>query len=500
MATAPHVNGFSWFAILRQQCYQGLRKNPREAHVQKIYEEIYQKWDEDILPQIEDYIRIPNKSPMFDREWEKNGYMDQAVNLVTEWCRAQKVAGMHMEVLKEPGRTPLIIITVPGIGTRNVLLYGHIDKQPEMTGWDDNKGPWIPVREGDKLYGRGGADDGYAVFSALTAIATLQKHGIEHSPCQIIVEASEESSSEDLPFYLEKHRDKLNSPDLVICLDSGCGNWETLWSTTSLRGVVVGDLELSILNEGIHSGTGSGAVPSWFDVASQLIGRLQDPVTGFARLGALKVEIPKQNVEQAKVAADLLGEALTDSFGFAAGVQSPRSEPFQLLLARTWRAAVSVTGADGLPPVANAGNVCLPKVTLKLSVRLPPTLDSAKATQAIKEALEVDPIHGVRAEFKNYDHASGWKAPAVAPWLHEAMTETAQEVYGKPAAYWGEGGSIPFMGMLGKSFPDAQFLITGVLGPKSNAHGPNEFLHIPMAKKVTASVASMLARHRQYRN
>ncbi|MFB3090454.1 MAG: M20/M25/M40 family metallo-hydrolase, partial [Gammaproteobacteria bacterium] len=204
-----------------------------------------QRWDESVLPELIKYIRVPNKSPMFDPDWQKNGYMDQVVDQFTAWIKDQEIAGLQLEIVRLGYRTPLIFIDIPGNGASEktddtILLYGHLDKQPEMSGWLEGLGPWTPVLDGDRLYGRGGADDGYALFACLTAIEALHEQAIPHARCVVIIEACEESGSPDLPHYMEALSDRIGTPDLVICLDSGCGNYEQLWCTTSLRGLIGG--------------------------------------------------------------------------------------------------------------------------------------------------------------------------------------------------------------------------------------------------------------------
>jgi acetylornithine deacetylase/succinyl-diaminopimelate desuccinylase-like protein len=167
------------------------------------------------------------------------------------------------------------------------------------------------------------------------------------------------------------------------------------------------------------------------------------------------------------------------------------------LLNRTWRPTLSVTGAQGLPRLEDAGNVLRPLTALKLSFRVPPTGDLAQAVGAIQKALEKDPPYGARVRFEVKGRASGWDAPATAPWLADAVQRASRTYFDRDAMSMGEGGTIPFMGMLGEKFPRAQFVITGVLGPHSNAHGPNEFLHIPTGKRVTSCVAQILHDHAQ---
>ena len=204
------------------------------SRAQKMIDEV---WNDTIVPELVEYIKIPNKSPHFDADWAGHGYMEDAVKLIAAWCRRQNIRGMTLDVVRLEGRTPLIFMEIEGHNEDTVLLYGHLDKQPEMVGWDEGLGPWKPVIKGDKLYGRGGADDGYAAFSSLTALMALQEQGIAHARCVVIIEACEESGSYDLPHYIDYLRDRLGTPSLVVCLDSGAGNYEQLWITPSLRGI-----------------------------------------------------------------------------------------------------------------------------------------------------------------------------------------------------------------------------------------------------------------------
>jgi acetylornithine deacetylase/succinyl-diaminopimelate desuccinylase-like protein len=452
-------------------------------------------WENDIVPQLVEYIAIPNKSPTFDPDWAEHGHMERAVTLIETWCRKQEIPGLSVEVVRLEGRTPLIYMEIPGEGDDTVLLYGHLDKQPEMAGWRKDLGPWKPVREGDKLYGRGGADDGYSAFASLTAIRAVHEAGRKHARCVVLIEGCEESGSFDLPYYIDHLADRIGQPTLVVCLDSGCGDYERLWSTTSLRGMVVGNLRVEILDEGVHSGDASGVVPSSFRIARQILSRLEDERTGAILPAELQAAIPEQRVQQAAAAAKVLGGAIHGKFPFVTGAKPTRSELPELVLNRTWRPALSVTGAEGLPPLDNAGNVLRPFTSLKLSLRVPPTADADRATAFVKALLEKDPPYGARVSFDGEGGGQGWNAPALASWLESSVAVASEAYFGHAAAYMGEGGSIPFMGMLGEKFPEAQFLITGVLGPHSNAHGPNEFLHIPTGKKVTCCVAQVLVDH-----
>lgn len=453
------------------------------------------EWDTSIIPTLEKFIRIPNKSPAFDTNWQQNGHMAKAVQLVSNWCLQQNIPGLQLEVVQLPNRTPLIYIEVPGQIDETVLLYGHLDKQPEMTGWIDGLAPWEPVIKGDKLYGRGGADDGYAAFASLAAIKALQTQNIPHARCVIIIEACEESGSYDLPAYIDALEERIGNPTLVICLDSGCGNYEQLWSTTSLRGLMAGVLSVELLSEGVHSGNGSGIIASSFRVIRQLLSRIEDENTGKLLLDELNTDIPHQRQKQAEIAADVLGAEVYDGFPTHSGVKPISNNLSELILNRTWRPALSIIGVEGIPDLANAGNVLRPKTAIKLSLRLPPNCDATKANTILKKVLEQDPPYGAKVSYIPEKASDGWNAPELAPWLAKAAEDASNLYFGKSAMYMGEGGSIPFMGMLGKKFPQAQFMITGVLGPHSNAHGPNEFLHIPTGKKLTACIAHVIAEH-----
>ena len=452
-------------------------------------------WEREIVPELTRYIRIPNKSPLFDPDWAAHGHMDAAVAQIEAWCRSRDIPGLQVEVVRLEGRTPVIFLEIPGDAEGTVLLYGHLDKQPEMSGWRPGLGPWEPVREGDKLYGRGGADDGYAAYASLAAVEAVRKHGGRHGRCLVLIEACEESGSYDLPYYMEALADRIGTPELVVCLDSGCGTYDRLWLTTSLRGIVVGTLRVDILTEGVHSGDAGGVVPSSFRIARRLLSRIEDERTGQVRLSALHAPIPPERADQAREAAAVLADGVAGKFPFVDGAGAQREDPTELVLDRTWRPSVAVTGQAGLPELTQAGNVLRPGTALKLSLRVPPSCDTAVAAQALQAELERDPPYGARVRFDLDTPGDGWEAPPIAPWLRTAVDEASQAFFGAPAVLMGEGGSIPFMGMLGERYPEAQFLITGVLGPASNAHGPNEFLHIPMGKKLTCCVADVLDAH-----
>jgi acetylornithine deacetylase/succinyl-diaminopimelate desuccinylase-like protein len=454
-------------------------------------------WDDEIVPALTDYIRIPNKSPAFDAEWEQHGYMEQVVEMFTAWAESKlkSFPGASLEVVRLKGRTPLIFIDIPGTAPGTILMYGHLDKQPEMAGWTEGTGPWQPVLKDNKLYGRGGADDGYALFASLAALLALKQQNIAHARAVILIEACEESGSPDLPFYIDHLGARIGSPDLVVCLDSGAGNYDQLWLTTSLRGMVIGNLTVRVLTEGVHSGAASGIVPSSFRILRGLLSRVEDEATGQMILPDLFVQIPPDRQQQAKDTAAILGDEVWSGLPFAGDTRPMADGNAELLLEKTWRPQLAVTGMEGYPLPADGGNVLLPYSIAKLSLRLPPTLDAESARAALKTALEADPPYQAQVVFDGPPGDNGWNAPSLAPWLETSLNKASMAAFGKPVAFHGEGGSIPFMAMLGEKFPNTQFVVTGVLGPHSNAHGPNEFLHIPFAKKLSACIAVILADH-----
>jgi len=461
-------------------------------------------WDDQIVPQLQDYIRIPAKSPMFDADWAANGYLDTVVRNTAAWIEAQKVTGLVLEIVRLPGRTPVLFFEVPATkvgSTQTVLMYGHLDKQPEFSGWRNDLGPWTPKIDDGKLYGRGGADDGYAAYAAIAAIQTLKTQNVPHPRIVGLIESCEESGSYDLLPYIDVLKTRLGEVALVVCLDSGAGNYDQLWLTNSLRGMASGVLKVEILTEGVHSGDASGLVPSSFRIMRQVLDRLEDSATGRLLPASFHCEVPADRLSQAKATAAILGDEIYKRFpwahydcgGATAFALPTTTDPLQALLNRTWLPTLSVTGADGFPEMKNAGNVLRPYTAFKLSLRLPPLVEAATAVQELKALLEDNAPYQARVTFERLSSATGWNAPDTASWFEDALNAASQTHFGAPCGYVGQGGTIPLMNMLSKGFPAAQMMVCGVLGPKSNAHGPNEFLHIPYAKKLTAAVAHVIA-------
>ncbi len=463
-------------------------------------------WDQRIVPALTEYIAVPAKSPMFDADWVQHGHLDRVVREAAAWVEGRQVAGLKLEVLRMAGRTPLIFFEIPATKadcSDTVLLYGHLDKQPEFNGWRKDLGPWTPKYENGLLYGRGGADDGYAVYAAITAIEALDAQGIPRPRCVGVIEACEESGSPDLPAYIDALKPRLGKVGLVVCLDSGAGNYDQLWLTSSLRGMVSGVLKVEILSEGIHSGDASGLVPSSFRILRQVLDRLEDSRTGQLLPESFHCEIPAARAAQARATAAILKDEVWKRFPWACGADGgltlpTTTDPMQALLNRTWRPTLSVTGVDGFPDLASAGNVLRPYTAFKLSLRLPPLVDGHQASLQLKTLLEDNAPYNAKVTFHPDGRAgalgaTGWNAPELAPWLDDALNAASNTHFGAPLGYIGQGGTIPLMSMLAQGFPRSQMMVCGVLGPKSNAHGPNEFLHVPYGKKLTAAVAQVIA-------
>ena len=462
------------------------------------------QWDNDIVQRLTDYIQIPAKSPGFDKDWAANGHLETVMRHAASWVEAQKVEGLTLEIVRLPGRTPVLFFEVAATrpqSSQSILMYGHLDKQPEFTGWRNDLGPWTPKYEDGKLYGRGGADDGYAVYASIAAVQALKAQNVPHPRIVGIVETCEESGSYDLLPYVDALRPRLGDVALVICLDSGAGNYDQLWLTTSLRGMASGTLKVEVLTEGIHSGDASGLVPSSFRIMRQVLDRLEDSASGRLLPASFHCEVPAERLAQARATAAILGDEVYKRFpwahydcgGSTTFALPTTTDPVQALLNRTWTPTLSVTGAEGFPALKDAGNVLRPYTAFKLSLRLPPLVDAAQAVAEMKALLEDNAPYQAKVTFESNGGATGWNAPDTASWFEQALNAASQAHFGAGVGYIGQGGTIPLMNMLSEGFPKAQMMVCGVLGPKSNAHGPNEFLHVPYAKKLTAAVAQVIA-------
>lgn len=455
-------------------------------------------WDDDIVPSLSQLVAVPAISPAFDPEWESHGQLAAAIEHVRAWVASRNLPGVVVEVVQLAGRTPLLLVDVPATGNSGddtVLLYGHLDKQPPVGGWSEGLGPWTPVVRDGRLYGRGSADDGYSGYAAIAAIEAVRAAGGTHARCVVLLETGEESGSPDLPAYLSHLSDRLGRVSLVVCLDSGGADYDRMWLTTSLRGLVQVAVTVRVVEGGLHSGMASGIVPSSFRIARILLDRLENSATGEVLVPEMHVEIPPQRLVEIREAVEAAPGAQWGPVPRVGDLRPMTEDEVEQALNAGWRPTLSITGADGLPTPEDAGNVLRPFTTLVLSFRLPPTADSAAALEAVRERLTTDVPYGATVELSRVEAADGWNAPDLAPWLAATLDDAGKEVFGAPWRTLAMGGSIPFMGLLHEAYPDAQFLVTGAVGPDSNCHVPDEWLHLAHAARVTEAVALVLGSH-----
>ena len=460
---------------------------------------VERSWTDDVLPSLAGLVEIPALSPAFDREWAEHGQLRRAVDHVQAWIAGQELPGARLEVIELAGRSPLLLVDVPATagatGQGTVLLYGHLDKQPPVGGWADGLGPWTPVFRDGKLFGRGVVDDGYAAYAATTALEAVHAAGGEHARAVLLLETGEESGSPDLPAYMEHLAGRLGDVTFVVCLDGGGGDYQRMWLMSSLRGMVKLTVTVRVLDAAQHSGLASGIVPSSFRVLRQLLDRVEDAATGEIKLPELNAPIPADRRAQAEALAALDPGRLKRLYPLADGMRHAAEDDVELILNNTWRPTLSVTGAAGLPEPAQAGNVLRTSTSLTLSFRTPPLADAKAAGAAVVQALTTDVPYGATVEISDFAAENGWNAPAFAPWLSAAMDAASDRVFGREYGSLGIGGSIPFMELLGRRYPQAQMVVTGALGADSNAHVPNEWLNIAFAKQITEAVAHLLDAH-----
>jgi len=453
------------------------------------------------LPTLETYATIPCQSPNFDSDWATNGHIDAAVELFAQFARDRVYEASDVTIHRLEGRTPVLCVNIEATtddeeteddrGT--VVLYGHLDKQPPLGEWSEGLDPYIPVRRGDRLYGRGLADDGYSTFAALLAIESLEEAGIPHPRCVVLIEACEESGSPDLEAYLDYLAPKLGQVELMICLDSGALTYDRLWVTTSLRGVVMIDVKIEVLERGMHSGLASGVVPSSFRVLRELLDRIEDTNTGTILLPEFHCEIPEHVRTAAVDVATEFGDIAAADMPAVEGLRFLGTAGADRIIRRTWMPTLSVVGMAGIPAPEIAGSVLRASTTATLSLRLPPLVDAHEALAALERVLTTDVPHGARVTLSRPEAADGWASPALQPWLMDAIEDASTQAFGAAAGCTGEGGTIPFLASLGRRYPGVQFVATGVLGPEANAHGIDEMLHLPTAVGVTNAVGTILA-------
>jgi len=452
---------------------------------------IDKEFDTNVIPTLMEYIKIDNLSPFFDPQWETNGKLEKAAQLIVDWVNKQNVKGLKASVIKDDKLSPVIWINIDSNGGNgNVLMYGHFDKQPHFDGWIEGTGPTTPKIIGDLLYGRGGADDGYATFASVLSIKALQQFDVKHGTINILIEGSEESGSPHLMHYVEKFADKIGTPDLLVCLDSGCKDYERIWITSSLRGNLVKNIKVECLKESLHSG-GTGHAPDSFTVIRQLLDRLEDSKTSEV-VKDFHVEIPDAKYKEAKNVTSILGEEIILPKRLE-GVKLIHNDLSELYLNGTWRPTLCILGQTGLPSHLFAGNVLRESTTIRLSMRIPPTLNADKASEIFDQIILSNPPYNAKISIESRKPSFGWAAKEFSQKLYKSLSESSLSLWGEDCQTNGEGGTIPFINSLSQKFENCDFLVIGVLGPGSNAHAANETLNIPYCKKLITALVHALS-------
>jgi len=459
---------------------------------------INQFWRTSIMPAFKQYIRIPCKSPAFDHNWEKHGYLMQAAKLMAKWAEAQKIPGLKSKIFKTQGKSPVLYLEIPGHHKETTLLYCHLDKMPEIGHWSKGLHPWKAVIKNNRLYGRGTADDGYAFFAHIAAIKNLVEQKIPYNRCVLLVEAAEESSSCDLPHYLKKLRSVMGKVSLIICSDVGLHDDKRLWVTNALRGTIKATLSVKVLKGAAHSGTASGIIPSSFRVLRQLLDRIEDPMTGKSLLKSCHVTIPQEHKRAAQKLARLLGKTIYTVLPITTTIKPVTNNLSELLLNRTWRSTLCVTGIAGIPDLQNASNALRPETSAYLSIRTPPTVKPEKVVRELQKILTDNPPYNATITFTPHFHAAGWAATHIAPWLTQVLNHVSLSYFGKPMLQIAEGGNVGVIPLLNEMFPQAQIIPTGAMDMQSHEHAPDESLHLPTAHKITCCLSEILAAKYQH--
>ena len=446
-------------------------------------------WDTRALPALMDFIRIPCKSTAFDPHWESNGYLNQACTFISAWVK-QQLPQASCEIIQEPGKTPCLWLDVPAYHAQTdntVAFYGHLDKQPEASGWSEGLGPWTPVIRDGKLFGRGCSDDGYSVFLMISALVSLREQGLGHPHCVGIFETQEESGSIDLPHYLTALKERFNHPISLFVLDNQCCDYQRLWLNTSLRGVISAVLRVKTLHHNVHSGTYSGILPDAFAIAQHLLSRIHEPLSGRVLLDSFHTQIPENRKKQLLQAAKLL-EASTSYYPpLLDGVQTKTTSVFDSIYNSTWEPALTVTAIDGLANLNQAANVVPKEIALKLSIRIPPNIDLARAIQDLEKTVTQNVPFHASVTLEDIRQGSGWTPPLTAQnqETERLLNTCSQSVFHEDVAFSATGGSISIIPEFEKCLPGTSIMLLGVLGPGSNAHGPDESLNIEYVKKLT---------------
>ena len=451
-------------------------------------------WEDSILPSLSEFIEIKALSPLFEPKWAELGELDKTIELFCNCLDNQEISGMKSETHRIDGKSPVLLVTVDGTGPGEVIFYSHLDKQPSKPElWSDGLHPLKAVRRDPWLYGRGTIDDGYGGYLCATSVRLLQEAGIPHPRCTFLIETCEESGSFDLPPYLDALTGELGNPDMIVVMDSGGPDYDHIWMTEALRGLVSGTLSVKVSHEGIHSGNSGGSIPSSFRIIRELLDRVEDSKTGEVLIPEMHVEIGEDVQDKAKALAEVVGGSIWEQFPTVDTLVPVASTTEEMIIAMNWEPTLCVIGVDGIPPVQVAGNVLRTNTDLKLSFRIPPGVDSEAVISIVKEILEDEPPFGAEVSFTPDSCADGFHAPPLQGKVRDAIHESSLSLTGLPPLATWTGGTIPFMAMMQRKYPEAMFLCTGASGPGNNAHGPDEKLHIPSSKRLTVVLSSTIS-------
>jgi acetylornithine deacetylase/succinyl-diaminopimelate desuccinylase-like protein len=458
---------------------------------------VRQFFDSEILSSLMNFVKIPNCSPEYDPDWDKNGYQIAAAQYIQDWIKNQNLKGCDTVFLKDEGRTPFIYVNIEGTkegDDRCILLYAHMDKQPPLTGWSPGLGPYTPVIKDGHLYGRGSSDDGYAPFAAITAVKACQDNNWPLPRIGIILEASEESGSTDLKYYLEKLSKLIGNPSLIFGLDSSCIDYNRLWTTSSLRGVFSMNLKVSLLKLGYHSGNGGGFVADSFLVLRMLLDRIEDSKTGKLLDEYLYPTVPVDKKAEIDHLASTMGDHILDGIEFYKNTQPMTNDKVELILNNTWRPTVTITGANGFPELDKAGNVLRQNSEVKISFRLPPLVSAKEVFTRIKNKLTENPPYNAKIDLTTSDVANdGWNQRPFSKDLNNILNDASNKFFDLDCDSYCEGGSIPFVNFFSDKFPKSEVIIMGVTGPGSNIHSTDENLHIEYCKKIICCLTYIIS-------
>jgi len=452
-----------------------------------------------VLPNLMNFIRIPNLSPLFDPNWNKNGLLLKAANLIVSYAKSLNIKNAEINLLQDSPYTPLIFIDIPASrqnDERTILFYAHYDKQPYGTGWDEDKSPTNPVIIDGHLYGRGSADDGYASFSILTAIKTCQEYNCPMPRICCIFEGAEESRDLDLKYYFNKLMPVLGQNIIAfIPLDAGCSDYNRLWMTNSLRGYFDFDVNIETLQLESHYGPeASGIIAENLFLVRKLYDGIIDSTNGEFKLEEFKVDqIPAIIEEQMQKEIEVVGEDYIKNIPLYDGVSPLKSDVRELMINNRWKPTCNILGMDNCPKIEDRGFGVNPSIKVHFSMRVPPLINKDKAIDALKIALTSNTFFGAKVSLGYYEFGEGTVLANMTNRTKNVLNKASLEFFGNEMIFNGGGGSIPFITYFKSFYPNTDIICTGVLGADSHEHGPNENLNIEACKKMICVLCYFLS-------